>query len=156
VKPLDDLERRLSLYAAAVAAVFALALNVGGLFEPVPVTRAVIGLVMAAFLVVAARRGSRILTGFAVFLIAFGPWEGAWVVGGPFLVLGMWLWFRGKPSPEEIEERRRARDAKMAERRTARQAGRTGRGRGRSGASAESPSGPKASKRYTPPSTRRR
>jgi putative Ca2+/H+ antiporter (TMEM165/GDT1 family) len=160
MKPLDDRERRAALLGALGAVAVSLALNVTFLPEKLPFLRLGVGVLMAAFLAGAAQRRSRVLTGVATFLLAFGPWGGAWVVGAAYLVLGMWLWFRGKPSPEEIAERRAARDAVIAERRAAKAAKRGGGGAGRGGRGGEpdvpgAARRPPPSKRYTPPARKR-
>jgi hypothetical protein len=151
-RPLDDLEQRVLVWAALLGAVVSAVLAGAGLWA------ALLGLPIAGFLYLTARRRNRLLASLAVFLLAFGPWGAVWVVGAPFLLAGMWVTFRGKPTEAEIAERRAARDAKLAERRAARAAsGKGGKG-GKEGAAAASPSkaAPKPSKRYTPPGTRRR
>jgi hypothetical protein len=155
MKRLDDLEQRVAYGAAAVAAVLSIALNVYHL--PGSLLFALIGVVFAGVMVAAGQRRSRLLAGVAAYLLAFGPWHVA-LVGTPFLMVGLWMWFRGRPGPEELEARRQARDARMAERRASRGAGR-GRGRSKAGADDDAGGGKKApppSKRYTPPGTRRR
>jgi hypothetical protein len=151
MKPLDDRERRYLLIGVAAVVVVLPFLASFGALDPQPMQRAIFLLVLTSAMAYAARRRSRLLAGFSTFLLAFGPWGQAWVVGMPFLPLGMWLWFRGKPSPEEIEARRQARDARVAERRAAKEAARAE----RSGKPAKSskPSGPRPerNKRYTPP-----
>jgi hypothetical protein len=149
MKPLTPLEKRVSSWAAVFAGAAAVGLWGPQFFRLAAVLWAAIGLVMAGFLSWAARRENRFLTGIAAYVLAFGPWP-ILLGGTPFLLLGVWLWFRGRPSPEEIEERRQARAAAIAEKRA-------GRGKGaRRGAEdpAEEGSGrkrPGQSKRYTPP-----
>lgn len=153
MKRLDDLEQRVAFGAAAVAAVLSIALNVYDL--PETLLFALIGVVFAGVMAAAGQRRSRLLAGVAAYLLAFGPWHVA-LVGTPFLMIGLWMWFRGRPGPEELEARRQARAARMAERRAARSASR---GKGSKGAADPAATGKKApppSKRYTPPGTRRR
>jgi hypothetical protein len=154
MKRLDELEQRVAFGAAAVAAVLSIALNVYDL--PETLLFALIGVVFAGVMAEAGRRRSRLLAGVAAYLLAFGPWHVA-LVGTPFLMVGLWMWFRGRPGPEELEARRQARDARVAERRASR-----GRGRSKAGSDDAAGSGkagkkaPPPSKRYTPPGTRRR
>jgi hypothetical protein len=157
MKPLDQLEQRVSLAGAAVGVFMAVALNLHTL------PFAGIGLVMALVIAAGAQKRSRLLAGAGAYLLAFGPWHIA-LLGTPFLLLGLWFWYRGRPSPEEIEARRQARDAKTAEQRAARDAKRSGRGggagRSRRGRGADDSAGsdrrpPEQSKRYTPPARKR-
>lgn len=148
LKPLDPVERRVSLWIAAIAA----AVSIGSWAPEFPngtsVLFAAIGVVMSAALAWSARRNSRFLTGSAAFLLSFGPWRFEFA-GLPFLILGLWLWFRGRPSPEEIVERRRLRDEANAARRAAK------RGQPAPGPSSTGRTPPKPSKRYTPPARKR-
>jgi len=148
VKPLDDLEQRATWAVAAIGVVMSVALNIHTL------PFALIGFAMAGFMVFGAQRRSRFMVAAASWLLTFGPWHVA-LFGTPFIILGLWLIFRGRPSPEEIEARRQARDARVAEAKAARDAKRGGRTGGKGGQSSPS-RGPAASKRYTPPGTRRR
>lgn len=154
MKKLDDRERRIVLLAVLGMLVALPVLGAAGLLDPDPVSRAVFLLVLTSLMAWGAWRRSRVLSGMALFLVAFGPWGRSWFAGMPLMGIGMWLWFRGRPSQEEIEERRKARDAKIAERRAAKVAAR------RAGNAAGSGAGPvtkapKPNKRYTPPSSRR-
>jgi hypothetical protein len=150
MKPLDQLEQRVSMAGAAVGVFMAVALNLHTL------PFAGIGLAMALVIVAGAQRRSRLLAGAGSYLLAFGPWHIA-LLGTPFLLLGLWFWYRGRPSPEEIEARRQARDAKTAEQRAARDAKRSGRRRGGTDDSAAGTDRrpPERSKRYTPPARKR-
>lgn len=100
---------------------------------------------MAGFLGAAAWRRSRLFTGLAAVLLAFGPWSAAWLLGLPYMVLAGWLAVRGAkkaagdpvaPRPPREPRARRSRqpvaDAGDAPARPA----------------------PPASKRYTPPQQR--
>ena len=152
-KPLDDLEQRLVLAGAALAVFMSVVLNLHSL------PFALIGVVMAVVLVFGARRRSRFTVAVGAYVLAFGPWHVYALAGTPFLLLGLWLWYRGRPSPEQIEARRQARDAQMAEKRAAREAKR-GSSRGSSRAASPDSTGgdrrpPERSKRYTPPARKR-
>ena len=151
MKQLDDRERRSVFMGVLAMFVLVPVLWGAGALDDnsLAAQRALMLGLYAACMAFGAWKRSRILTGFAIILLGFGPWGRAWAVGMPYILLGMWLWFRGKPSPEEIEERRKARDAKIAERREAKAAARSG-GSGGSGKTRAS-SSPKPNKRYTPP-----
>ena len=153
MRKLDDRERLVALAGAGLGVVIALVMLVAGLFASPPILWAGVAVVMAGFLAMMANRRARPWTGAGLFLLAFGPWGQYAIVGAPFLAAGMWIWFRGRPSAEEIEERRRARDAKIAERRAARTSAR-GRQAGAEAASGSGRPRPEASKRYTPPKSK--
>ncbi|MDQ1438641.1 MAG: hypothetical protein QOK43_2270 [Acidimicrobiaceae bacterium] len=156
MKPLDDLEQRVTLYAAVVGGAAFLGLWAPGFFETTALLGASIGVVLAGLLGYSSRRRSRFFAGVMSFLVAF-PWP-VTLAGTPFLILGMWLWFRGKPSPEEIEARRQARDEALAAKRAARGKGGRRSGRGGDGDAPAASTGkapPKPSKRYTPPARKR-
>lgn len=153
MKPLSPREQQVASWAAVVAGAASTGLWVPQFFRAAAVLWAAIGLVMAGFLMWSARRGSRFLTGIACYVLAFGPWPIV-LGGGPFLVLGTILWFRGRPSPEEIEARRKERAQAMADRRAAKAAGR--RRRPDAPPSDDGKKRPEASKRYTPPRPSRR
>jgi hypothetical protein len=145
VKRLDNLERRVCLITAVVAAAASIGLWAPSFFQAAALILAAAGLAIAGLLAFAARRGSRFLAGLATFLLSFVPWPIS-LIGMPFLGLGMWLWFRGRPSPEEIAERRAQRAAAVAAKRAAK--------RGVSSTAADTKR-PPPSKRYTPPARRR-
>ncbi|MGH9149505.1 MAG: hypothetical protein ACRD0F_04110 [Acidimicrobiales bacterium] len=55
-----------------------------------------IGVAFCALLYFAAWRGSRVFAGLAAFLVAFGPWSFAWILGLPYLVLATWMAMRAR------------------------------------------------------------
>ena len=148
---LDAREQRFAYLAAGLGTAFSVALWAPTFDERAGVALAAIGVAMAGLLAAAAKRRSRLLTGIAAVLLAFGPWGMAWLIGLPFLVLAGWLAVRGArlqalepraPRPPRAPRRRR-RDGE------AEAAGEEPRGvpLSRSGP-------PPASKRYTPPQRR--
>lgn len=94
VIPLDDREQRYSLWAACLGAATCIALWAPAFDETAGILLAAIGVAMAALLALAARRRSRLLTGLAAMLLAFGPWGMAWILGLPYLALAAWLAWR--------------------------------------------------------------
>ena len=153
MKQLDDRERRfVFLGVLAMLVVVPVLWAVGALdHDSLAAQRALMLGLYAACMAFGAWKRSRILSGFAIILLGFGPWGRAWMVGMPYLLLGMWLWFRGKPSQEEIMERRKIREANIAEKRAAKAAARgAGKTPAGSGARTSSPK-PPPNKRYTPP-----
>lgn len=145
MSPLDDREQRYSVLAAAMGAVLSVVLWAPQFDEGAAVLLALVGVAMSALLYAAARRRSRLLTGVAAVLLAFGPWGYAWLIGLPFLVLAGWLVVRApRPEPGQPRPRREPR----ARRRRARDGG-----DGPSGG-AQPPAPPRPSKRYTPPQHR--
>lgn len=143
LKPLDPLERRVAFAVAMVAVVGSIALwaamwvDLARLWLPVD-------LFFAAVLAYASQRLGRLGVGVAAFLLSFSVWPVP-LVGLPFLLLGLWLWFRGRPSPEEIEQRRAERTAAMEAKRRAKR-----------GEPEPVRKAPPQSKRYTPPASRKR
>ncbi|MGH9179674.1 MAG: hypothetical protein ACRD0N_14105, partial [Acidimicrobiales bacterium] len=100
--PLDDREQRYAVLAATLGAVVSVALWAPQFGERAAVLLSLIGALMSALLYAAARRRSRLLTGVAAVLLAFGPWGYAWLIGLPFLVLAGWLVVRApRPQPRE-------------------------------------------------------
>ena len=97
-----------------------------------------IGLVMAALLFVAARRGTVVLTALAAFLVSFGPWGALWVLGAPDIAWSGMLLYRASKAAAEAAGPREPRRKKKAE------------------TAAEVPTRrpPDQSKRYTPPARR--
>lgn len=167
MRQLNDREQRYAYVGAGFAAAVSVALWARSFDQPAAIALTGIGLIMAALLAVAARRRSRLFTGLASILVAFGPWGMAWVVGLPFLVLAAWLAFktpRLQPLPEpegdEHGEIVTRPGPPMRERRPpGRPKGRRG-ARGTGGqdgapdAASDGPvrrSAPSPSKRYTPP-----
>ncbi len=148
---LDQRERGVALFAAALAAVSTAVLWTPHLDEPEGLAVAGVGVALAGLLALAARSGRRLPTGLAAVLLAFGPWGFAWVLGFPYLCLAAWLLFRhgrarSAPGADEGAEpsgqqerrpgRRPRREAKTAETRSR-------------------PAHPEPNKRYTPPQGRR-
>ncbi|MDP9388123.1 MAG: hypothetical protein M3Q48_09485 [Actinomycetota bacterium] len=88
---MDATERRWSMAAAAVGALTSIILWAPAFDRQAGVVLALIGVAMSALLALAARAGSRLLTGIAAVLLSFGPWGFAWIVGVPYLVLAGWL-----------------------------------------------------------------
>jgi len=146
LKPLDDLEHKITLWVGVVALVVSVVSWVPDFDESIAIAWAGIGAVMSGALIWSAQRRSRFLSGTAAFLVSFAPWRFVFA-GMPFLLLGMWLWFRGRPSQEEIAERRRLRDEALAARRAAK--------RGEAPVPTTGKAPPKPSKRYTPPARKR-
>lgn len=146
---LEDREQRYALIAAGSGAAVSVALWAPAFDESAGVALAAIGVTMSALLALAARRRSRLLTAGAALLLSFGPWGVAWLVGLPFLGLAAWLVMRapklGPRPPRDPREPRQRR--------------RRGRPKGDDEASEAAPRArpapPRASKRYTPPGTRR-
>ena len=111
--------------------------------KPAGIAASAIGVVMAAFLYLAARRGTLVLTALAAFAVSFGPWGGLWALGAPYIAWAGLLLYRASKAaseaagPREPREPRKkkakARDEEPIERRP-----------------------PEQSKRYTPPVQKRR
>lgn len=144
---LDAREQRYSYRLAGFAAVASLALWAPEFDERAGIALAGIGVSMAGLLAAAAWRRSRLLTGVAAVLLAFGPWGLAWLIGLPYLVLAGWLAVRGArkagadpvaPRPPREPRPRRSRRQPPAD---------------AAGPLARS-SPPPPSKRYTPPQRR--
>lgn len=146
LKPLEPMERRVGLYVALAGALF-----VGGqwgLFwsRPGIVWLPIEALGLIALLWASQRRG-RMATSLACFLLASSVYPLPFA-GLPFIVFGLWLWFRGRPSPEEIQARRQARIEANEAKRAAK--------RGKPAPiSATGRKAPPQSKRYTPPAGKR-
>ncbi len=143
---LDPREQRYAYRLAGFAAVASVALWAPEFDERAGIALSGIGVAMAGLLAAAAWRRSRLLTGLAAVLLAFGPWSMAWLIGLPYLVLAGWLAVRGArkaaadpsaPRPPREPRPRRSRQP------TADAGGPLARS-----------SPPPASKRYTPPQQR--
>lgn len=139
--PLDERERRISLWAAAVAAGTWVALWALSGPSKVATVLALIGLALAGLLALAARNGSRVLTGIAAVVLGYGPWGQAFILGMPYIALAAWLLYRG------MRAKRAQRATETATEVTKKPAPRAGRAAGSS-------SRPRANKRYTPPQRR--
>lgn len=137
---LDDNQQRYAYIGAAVAAVGFVVAHASNF--PDSIGFAVLGLAMAAFLVVGARRRSVVLTGAAAFVISFGPWGGLWFLGAPYIALGGLLMFRASKQAAEAAGPREPRRKKEKARPQAEVA--------------DKKRPPDKSKRYTPPTTRSR
>lgn len=141
LKPLEPLERRVGLWVAVITA----AAQVGiwtAFWDSGGAIGLPIGLTLSAALGWASQRRGRLATGIAAFVVSM-----AWpigVVGMPIMLFGLWLWFRGRPSPDEIAERQRLRAEANAAKRAARR-----------GQPVPTKKTPPQSKRYTPPANRR-
>ena len=148
--PLDELERRVALSGAGLAAVASVVLWAPGFEHAAAVAWAGVGVVLAAFLGAAAFARLRLPTGMGAVLLAFGPWGPNWVIGFPYLCLAAWLLFRhGRATAARAQ--RAAGRADQPE-----QADRQRRsGRDRSAAARPGRARPEANKRYTPPQRRR-
>lgn len=151
---LDDRERRFSLVAAVAAGGAFVTLYVPWFDTAAGVILALIGVAMAGLLGLAARARHRLFTVIAAFLLGFGPWNFAWILGLPFMGLAAWLMFRGsKAAAEESARRRAEREEEPPRDRPARV-----RRRRRAATAPEDrsrPARPVANKRYTPPQRRR-
>lgn len=102
-----------------------------------------IGLVMAALLYLAARRGTIVLTALAAFVVSFGPWGSLWVLGAPYIAWsGMLLYRASKAAADAAGPRERRRKQKETET--------------DAGASTPERRAPDPSKRYTPPARKKR
>jgi hypothetical protein len=133
---LSDNERRIALWIAGAAALLSIGLWSPQFDRPAGVVIALVGVVMAGLLALAARSRSRLLTGGASLLLAFGPWGFVWVLGAPFLLFAVWTWFGSRRQPVAgeagVEAPEAARPAKAV--------------------APPKPTGPpRPSKRYTPP-----
>lgn len=141
LKPLDDREALFARIGAGLGAVTSTALAFALLRFPVSLANAAMGVVLSGLMAWAAHRRSRFLAGLAAFMLSLGfPLEFA---GTPWLLLGMYLWLRGRPTPEEAAERRRLRQEQVAARRAAK--------RGETVTPTTGKKPPPPSKRYTPP-----
>lgn len=88
---LNDREQRYAILGAWLGAAVSVALWAPAWDEAAGIALSAIGLGMAGLLALAARRRSRLFTGLASLLLAFGPWGMAWVVGLPYMGLAAWL-----------------------------------------------------------------
>lgn len=137
---LDQREQRFSYAAAAFGALASAGLWAPAFDETAGIVLAAIGVAMAGLLALAARRGSRLLTGLAAVLLAFGPWGMAWILGFPFLCLAAWLLFRGGRLAAETRAARPPEPKREPKKKPE--------------APSARPSRPEANKRYTPPQRR--
>ncbi|MDP8991500.1 MAG: hypothetical protein M3N31_00315 [Actinomycetota bacterium] len=150
---LDERERRVSLWASALAAATWVALLVLFGFTGRAAVLAAIGLALAGLLALAARSGSRVLTGLAAVVLGYGPWGAAFILGLPYVVLAGWLFFRGSKARalqrQQTAGERGGREAEEGGDKPTRPSRRTRPERARPAA------GPRPNKRYTPPQRRR-
>lgn len=146
---LDDRERRITYWVAAVAAGASVALWAPGFDEQLAIVLAAAGVALAGLLALAARSRRRLLTCLAAVLLGFGPWGVAWVLGLPYIALATWLVFRDRKATQAAQ----TRDDDDAE--SSSKATRKARRQPSPRREREPHSGPQASKRYTPPRKRR-
>lgn len=164
VSALDPKEQRYAYVAAGMGAAASVALWAPAFDERAGIALGAIGVAMAALLAAAARRRSRLLTGVASVLLAFGPWGMAWLIGLPYLVLASWLALRAPKIRAEPPPRAEGGEDGDAGARPGPRTPRTTRWRRRApkdggteeapGPSPPRPAPPPASKRYTPPQRR--
>jgi hypothetical protein len=155
---LDDRERRFSFAAAALAAVFGIAVYVAETSDThfrlaknqlTPQTTLVLGLGAAALLLVATFVGRRALVGF-VALFTFLAFGTQYFLGVPFLALAIWLLYRSFKIQREASAAARATRAESPPgRATTARSSSTARSSGR-GSRSKPKSMPDANKRYTP------
>lgn len=163
MRNMDDREQRYAYLAAAVAAVASVSLWAPAFDEPAAWALAGIGLVMAALLALAARRRSRLFSGLAAVLLAFGPWAYAWVIGLPYMVLAGWLALKSPRLKADVDAEvdehgnivRPARPARRPRRSRPKGRLRAGPGEDEPDTSGGGRTPPPASRRYTPPRRRR-
>lgn len=164
VSALDPREQRYAYVAAGMGAAASVALWAPAFDERAGIALGAIGVAMAAMLAAAARRRSRLLTGVASVLLAFGPWGMAWLIGLPYLVLASWLALRASrvragahAGPDTGAGGERGVQPEPRPHRTAPWWRRGAKGGGSEEAADRPParpSPPPASKRYTPPQRR--
>ncbi|HEX2040824.1 MAG TPA: hypothetical protein VHF47_13955 [Acidimicrobiales bacterium] len=138
-------QQRLAVLGAALAAVVFVALWAPSYPRSAALAASAIGLVMAAFLYLAARRGSLVLTAIAAFVVSFGPWGSAWMLGAPYIGWSGLLLYRASKAASEAAGPRPPRRKRAVE------------------AEADAPAktdapakrAPERSKRYTPPARKR-
>lgn len=161
MRRMGDREQRYAYLGAAVAAMASVALWAPAFDQTAARALAAIGVVMAGLLAAAARRRSRLFSGLAAVLLAFGPWGMAWVIGLPYLVLAGWLALKSPRlrvdvEPEVDDHDAVVRPARAArEPRRARAARRARQSASEAGGSGGTRTPPPASRRYTPPQRRR-
>jgi len=133
-------QQRLAKLGAALAALVFVGLWAPDYPKAAAMGASAIGLVMAALLYLAARRGTVVLTALAAFVVSFGPWGAAWMLGAPYIAWsGMLLYRASKAAAEAAGPREPRRPKKQA-------------------VAPEPPKArrPERSKRYTPPGRKKR
>jgi hypothetical protein len=151
VTRLDERERRITLWVAAMGALASVVLWAPAFDQAAGLILAAVGVVLSGLLAAAARSGNRLLTCVAAVLLGFGPWGVAWILGLPYVILATWLLFRDRKASAE----RRAREApRTGEQEPERKRRPRSRARARQPPARERPARPEASKRYTPPQRR--
>jgi len=174
VAPLDEREKRVTLWAAAFGAVSAVAFYAPAFDLTAALVLALVGVVMAVLLALAGRSGSRLFTCVAAGLLGIGPWGYAYIIGLPFLLLAGWLLYRDAntrraareravrerrtrevPAKEKPVKEERVRQERMRARRVKQRPVKRAKERKPAKETPSKPSRPRASKRYTPPAGRR-
>jgi hypothetical protein len=133
-------QQRTAKVGAAVAAVVFVGLWAPAYPKAAALAASGIGLVMATLLYLAARRGTVVLTALAAFVVSFGPWGAAWVLGAPYIAWSGMLLYRASKTAAEAAGPRPPRRKKAAQ---AEPVSATKRA-------------PTSSKRYTPPASKKR
>lgn len=133
-------QERLAKLGAAVAALVFVGLWAPDYPKTAAMAASAIGLVMAALLYLAARRGTVVLTALTAFVVSFGPWGAAWMLGAPYIAWSGMLLYRASKAAAEVAGPRepRRKKAKPAE------------------AAVPAKRAPDRSKRYTPPARKKR
>ena len=134
-------QQRAARVGAVVAALVFVGLWAPRYPKPAALAASGIGVAMAAFLYLAARRGSVVLTALAAFVVSFGPWGWLWMLGAPYIAWSGMLLYRASKAAADAagprEPRRKKKTAEEAAAPTERQP-------------------PRESKRYTPPARKKR
>lgn len=134
-------QQRVAKVGAGVAALVFVGLWAPSYPRVAALTASGIGVAMAAFLYLAARRGTVVLTALAAFVVSFGPWGALWVLGAPYIAWSGMLLYRASKAAADAAGPREPRRKKKA------------------AVDAETPAerrAPDQSKRYTPPARKKR
>ncbi|MDQ3757770.1 MAG: hypothetical protein M3394_07965, partial [Actinomycetota bacterium] len=107
-------QQRVARFAATAAALVFVGLWAPAYPRPGALALSGIGIVMAALLFLAARRGSVVLTALAAFLVSFGPWGALWVLGAPYIAWSGMLLFRASKAAAEVAGPREPRRKQKA------------------------------------------
>ena len=141
VRLTPDQQRIATLGAYAAAVIFVGLWAPTWADKPAGILASAIGVVMAAFLYFAARRGTLVLTAVAAFVVSFGPWGGLWMLGAPYIAWAGLLLYRASKAVSAAagprEPRRKKKEAPREEEPVERRP-------------------PEQSKRYTPPVQKKR
>jgi hypothetical protein len=134
-------QQRVATVGAAVAALVFVGLWAPSYPRVAALAASGIGVAMAAFLYLAARRGTVVLTALAAFVVSFGPWGALWMGGAPYIAWsGMLLYRASKAAADAAGPREPRRKKKLVEEAAAPTERRP----------------PRESKRYTPPTRKKR